>query len=86
MAFLSTTLESGVTVTTSARNGHTWISLQDSQAPKNMQNLEIGRVVGGGFQPHPNAEYALSPEVLDEISTQIKSLNEAHEIALGGRK
>jgi len=50
----------------------TVITLDHTEAPDDMRNLEVGRVTdSGGFQPHPRAEFAMSPEVLRAIADLI---------------
>lgn len=48
------------------------VVLDHPEAPEDMRHLEAGRIIHGGFQPAPFAEYGLRPETLRIIAALIE--------------
>jgi len=48
------------------------VILDHPAAPADMRNHEAGRIIGGGFQPAPFAEFGLRPDVLRAIADLIE--------------
>jgi len=72
MSTRTTTLSTGGTVTyASGQGGIALIILDHPDAPADMRNLEVGRVVEGGFQPAPFLAAGMRPETLRAIADLI---------------
>lgn len=59
------------TVVTLARHPRRVILLDHPDAPTDLRNVEVGRVIGGGFQT-PSANYAMSPATLRAIADLVE--------------
>lgn len=53
--------------------GDTMLLLDHPNAPADMRPTEAGRVIDGGFQPAPFANWALTPEGLRAIADLIEA-------------
>jgi len=55
------------------RDPHSILVIADNpDAPADMRDRELGRVIKGGFQPAPFAPWGLSPETLRAIADLIE--------------
>lgn len=66
------TTERGVIVETREYEEGALVIVDHPQAPSDIRNLEVGRIVGGGFQPAPFLAGALSPSTLRAIADLIE--------------
>lgn len=67
---VSITTSTGSTVTL---NDVGRVVLDHPDAPDDMRHQEAGRVIDGGFQPAPFAEWALRPEMLRALADLIEA-------------
>jgi len=65
---LSATTSTGTTITVEDRPAGRAVICDNPAAPQDMRHNEVGRVVGGGFQPAPFAAFGLTPEALRIIA------------------
>ncbi|MFJ4653790.1 hypothetical protein ACIP5Y_21195 [Nocardia sp. NPDC088792] len=68
------TTTSGSTVTLTERQSELVVLLDHSDAPVDMRPTVAGRVIDGGFQPAPFANWALLPPALRAIADLIDEL------------
>lgn len=70
------TTSTGTTVTVRLLAGDWLVTFDNPNAPGHMRDLEVGRVVDGGFQPHPFAAFAITPETLRAIAELVEEVGE----------
>lgn len=73
----SITTSTGSIVFLADRDGDTIVLLDHPDAPADMRPTEAGRVIDGGFQPAPFANWALTPEGLRAIADLIEEAADA---------
>lgn len=71
------TTSTGTTITIEDRHDfvdgkYRAVILDNPNAPEDLRHGEAGRIIGGGFQPAPFAEFALSAEALHIIADLIE--------------
>lgn len=65
---MSITTEHGTTVSIEDRDGERLVILDNPDSPPEMRGAEAGRMIDGGFQPHPFANFLMRPAVLRAIA------------------
>lgn len=66
------TTSTGTTVSLRDFSGRKLVMLDNPEAPDGIRVVEVGRVIGGGFQPAPFCAGAIMPETLRAIATLIE--------------
>lgn len=69
---MSHTTSSGSTVTVIPSDAGPLIVLDHPEAPEDLRNAEVGRVIEGSFQPAPFCVVGLRPEMLRAIADLIE--------------
>lgn len=73
----SITTSTGTTITLTDLDDMTLVHLDHPSAPADMRNMEAGRILDGGFQPAPFADWALTPVTLRAIADLIEAESHA---------
>lgn len=71
------TTDTGTTVTIAHKDGDTIVVLDHPDAPADMRHKEVGRILDGGFQPHPFATWGAMPATLRAIADLIEAVGNA---------
>ena len=70
---MSITTSTGTTVAIiQGPQGDSLVMANNPAAPPDLRDREVGRVIGGGFQPAMFAPWALTPETLRAIADLIE--------------